>query len=77
MKALALIFFCILPIAVFSQWTTLGNNIYNSNTGYVGIGLQAPTAKLHTQQASNTDWATYLTNFGGEVRGCEFKRQEI
>lgn len=27
-----------LPIAGFSQWTTSGNDIYNSNSGSVGIG---------------------------------------
>jgi len=29
-----------------SQWTTSGNNIYNSNTGNVGIGISAPAATL-------------------------------
>jgi hypothetical protein len=28
-------------------WRTSGNNIFNSNTGNVGIGTQAPTARLH------------------------------
>jgi len=31
----------------FSQWTTSGNNIYNSNSGNVGIGVTTPTVKLH------------------------------
>lgn len=30
-----------------SQWTTNGTHIYNGNTGNVGIGITAPTAKLH------------------------------
>lgn len=30
-----------------SNWVTSGNNIYNSNTGNVGIGITAPAAKLH------------------------------
>jgi hypothetical protein len=30
-----------------SPWTVSGNNIYNSNTGNVGIGVSAPAAKLH------------------------------
>jgi hypothetical protein len=29
-----------------SKWTTSGNNIYNSNTGNVGIGTSTPTKKL-------------------------------
>lgn len=30
-----------------SPWTTSGTNIYNSNTGNVGIGTSSPTSKLH------------------------------
>ena len=30
-----------------AQWTTSSNNIYNSNTGYVGIGTSIPQAQLH------------------------------
>lgn len=29
-----------------SQWTTSGNDIYNNNTGYVGIGTTSPSQKL-------------------------------
>jgi hypothetical protein len=32
--------------AVGGQWTTSGDNIYNSNKGNVGIGTTAPAAKL-------------------------------
>jgi hypothetical protein len=28
-------------------WTTIGNNIYNSNSGFVGIGTTTPRSKLH------------------------------
>ena len=31
-----------------SEWTTNGVNIYNANTGNVGVGTINPTAKLHT-----------------------------
>lgn len=31
----------------FSQWTTNGTNIFNSNSGNVGIGINTPTEKLH------------------------------
>jgi hypothetical protein len=30
-----------------SPWTVSGSNIYNSNTGNVGIGTSAPTSKFH------------------------------
>ena len=29
------------------QWVTTGVNIYNTNTGYVGVGTSAPAARLH------------------------------
>ncbi|HPS51757.1 MAG TPA: hypothetical protein PK892_13705, partial [Bacteroidales bacterium] len=31
----------------YAQWATSGNNIYNTNTGNVGIGTTTPTFKLH------------------------------
>jgi len=34
------------PAVTGSQWTTSGNNIYNNNTGNVGIGVAAPRTKL-------------------------------
>jgi hypothetical protein len=33
-------------IASFGQWSTSGSNIYNTNTGNVGIGNTSPTSKL-------------------------------
>jgi hypothetical protein len=32
------------------DWTKTGNNIYNSNTGYVGIGTSSPSEKLHVRE---------------------------
>jgi len=37
--------------SVSAQWTTSGANIYNSNTGNVGIGVTSPTAKLEIVDA--------------------------
>jgi hypothetical protein len=31
------------------QWTTSGTNIYNNNTGSVGIGTTTPATKLHVE----------------------------
>ncbi|MDD5750691.1 MAG: hypothetical protein PHU56_03535 [Candidatus Pacebacteria bacterium] len=36
-----------------NSWTSSGNNIYNSNTGNVGIGTTAPTAKLEVASPSS------------------------
>lgn len=41
--------------ASIGQWTTSGNNIYNSNSGNVGIGTTSPVSKL---QISNTNGGT-------------------
>ena len=37
----------LVTVPASAQWTTSGNNIFNSNTGFVGIGTAAPTAKFH------------------------------
>jgi hypothetical protein len=37
-----------------SQWTTNGTNIYNNNTGNVGIGIAAPNSTLHLHKNSLT-----------------------
>lgn len=41
-----------------AQWTTLGTNINNTNTGNVGIGTTAPLNKLHVAKAGalNVIW---------------------
>ena len=31
----------------YAQWANSGNNIYNTNTGSVGIGTSSPTSKLY------------------------------
>jgi hypothetical protein len=46
-------FFAVVSFAIFpffanaqTYWQSNGNNIYNTNTGYVGIGTTTPTSKL-------------------------------
>jgi len=34
------------------NWTKNGNNIYNSNTGNVGIGVSTPSARLHVADSA-------------------------
>jgi hypothetical protein len=36
----------------FAQWTTSGTNIYNSNSGNVGIGTSSPGTTLHIASSS-------------------------
>lgn len=45
-KILLIASLCLSVCSVFSQWITSGNNIYNSNSGNVGIGTSIPDAKL-------------------------------
>ena len=42
-----------LCLNAYSQWTTSGNNIYNSNTGNIGIGTTTPAWSLHIKGKSN------------------------
>ena len=46
------------------QWTTNGNNIYNSNTGNVGIGNNAPLTLLHVSKFMTEPTIT-VQNLGG------------
>jgi len=47
MKHKLMIFALLLSNFSYSQWTTSGTNIYNTNSGNVGIGITNPSAKLH------------------------------
>ena len=52
MKKLCLLLVIFISYLAFAQWTTSGTNIYNSNTGYVGIGTNSPLSKLHINSAN-------------------------
>ncbi|MGE0635549.1 MAG: hypothetical protein AB7P01_03855 [Bacteroidia bacterium] len=49
-----------------SVWTASGNDIYNNNSGNVGIGLTGPVASLHIAERGT---GTYMARFGGSVPG--------
>ena len=46
------------------QWSTSGNNIYNTNTGNVGIGNSAPSTLLHVAK-NMTEPTITVQNLGG------------
>jgi hypothetical protein len=64
------LFFGILMIALGSlneaagQWTTSGNNIFNTNTGNVGIGNNAPATLLYVAK-NMTEPTITVRNLGG------------
>ncbi|HKR04753.1 MAG TPA: tail fiber domain-containing protein, partial [Bacteroidia bacterium] len=45
-KIILIVVLSALSQTTYAQWSVLGNNIYNSNTGNVGIGTTAPGYKL-------------------------------
>ena len=64
MKTIPL-FVCLLFITniLFAQWTTSGTNIYNSNTGFVGIGTTSPAFPLDVNGVVNS--SNYMSATGG------------
>ena len=67
MKAIKYIFM-LLPFFLLGkiegQWASNGNHIYNTNSGNVGIGLNAPQSLLHISKTM-TEPTIYLHNPGG------------
>jgi hypothetical protein len=57
-----------LPPAVDNDWTISGSNIYNGNTGNVGIGNTSPVSKLHVTGLTSIDGSRLeFINIGGSV----------
>lgn len=52
------------PVIGFSQWATSGSNIYNTNSGNVGIGNNSPATLLHVGK-NMTEPTIRIQNFGG------------
>ena len=67
---ISLVFFAGLT-QVMGQWTTSGTNIYNSNTGNVGIGNTTPGTLLHVGK-NMTEPTIKVHNFGG-IGGATFQ----
>ena len=64
-------YFVLIGNMVLGQWATSGNNIYNFNTGNVGIGNNSPSFLLHA--GKNTTGPTIaVQNFGG-TGGAQFE----
>jgi len=45
------------------DWTVVGNDMYNANSGYVGVGTTTPTAKLHIESAVAGATNVYSNDF--------------
>jgi len=65
---LSTIFICLFSASSFSQWTISGTNIYNSNTGNVGIGNTSPSQKLDVTGTIKTTDLVFGGTYGGTWR---------
>jgi hypothetical protein len=65
----AIIFFAVFTAS--AQWSVNGTHIYNSNTGFVGIGLSSPTTLLDVAK-SLTEPTISVRNLGG-AGGASFR----
>jgi len=45
------------------DWTVVGNDMYNANSGYVGVGTTTPTAQLHIEDTSGATIVTFTDGF--------------
>jgi trimeric autotransporter adhesin len=62
MKRIYLLLAVCLPLASLAQWTTSGTNIYNTNSGNVGIGTEVPSAKLNVYNQGITGTSVVIGN---------------
>lgn len=75
MKIIKIFFAAVLVLvgmSVSAQWNTSGTNIYNTNTGNVGIGTASPTSLLHLYSPASSsmlnvssDWSSGNRVIGG------------
>jgi hypothetical protein len=72
-KILAILVFVLIGTMSYAQWSTSGTNIYNTNTGFVGIGNGAaftPAYLLHV--AKNMTGAAIAIHNKGGAGGANF-----
>lgn len=50
----------LLVVGANAQWNTAGNDIYNTNTGNVGVGTSSPTSKLEILGAGTANATSLL-----------------
>jgi len=66
LKRLLLVTTCIaIPVIAWAQWTTSGNDIYNSNTGKIGIGTTSPQTPVHIY--SNSTYGALILESGASA----------
>lgn len=59
----------LLPATVKAQWTTSANNIYNTNTGKVGVGNDLPNYRLDVATQTTGDDSQIRFGLGGGNSG--------
>ena len=69
MKKLIIILSLVLPFATQAQWLTSGSNIYNSNTGNVGVGTSSPTSKIEILGDGVNSFPLLIKNNASSVIG--------
>lgn len=54
--AIVMMMVVVSPLVASAQWTTSGLNIYNSNTGNVGIGTATPNSILNVKMSATSNF---------------------
>jgi len=63
-------------ISAQAQWSTLGNDVHNSNNGNVGVGTSTPSAKLDVNGGINLSVGNRIT-IGGQTALSTFGAQNV
>ena len=65
----AIVAICAFTLTCSAQWTTSGTNIYNSNTGNVGIGTTNPITKLDVAVNTTATDGLFVHNLSNTTYG--------